>query len=795
MLYNYLLIHLRSLMKRPLLTGINLVGLTLGIAACIISFLHIQQELAFDKHIERGDKLYRLVNGDVAGGDGWVKVSAPIPPYLADNIPEIANYARLAKITYNPKISVRHGNEVFNEENFFMADPAILEMFEFDFVSGNKKRALENPGNVIISDRISKKYFGDDNPIGQLLEVGENTSYQVAGVFVDQNDRSHMDIDFIIDFKNLETVFPGTSLTGNWGQYNYYAFVELASTDNRIEEVVESKIKTMKIDVGDYEHGLEEMNLQPLYDIHFTANRGNAKASYDIKYLYIYAAVALAVLLISIINFINLTIAGSTKRIKEVGVRKVVGANRPQLILQYISESMITALLAMTIALVISKSFLIPYVNGVMNSQMLLDLTNPVLLATLFSTLIVISLLSGFYIAIFVTGFKPSRALRGSIKIGQQGKTFKNILLGAQFAISIILILSSVLIYRQMEHLQKTDLGLNPEQVINISLYNKTAKESAGRLKESLDLLPFVQSSTATRFTAGKANWHQTTWWEGQTEEESMSIILADEGFIETLELEILEGDQKILSSTPEQGEIRYIINRSARDHIGWDNALGKSFQALGDNSTFPIIGVVEDFNYQSLHQQIDPVILAVYKKVQPGQLMLRLTTDNYQEAISDLESEFNKILPDTPFEYHFLDDQFAQLYTAENRTKKIIGFITFLAIVLALMGLYGLVSFAIQERTKEMAIRKVLGIHQGSILRLISMSYLRILILANVLAIPIVWYAIENWLINFNYRIDISPLILIGGSLIIWLFVLATLGLNVYQVSRIDPVDGLRHE
>ena len=795
MLYNYFLIHLRSLLKRPLLTAINILGLTLGIAACLISFLHIQHELSFDKHITNGDKIYRLVNGDVKNSDGWVKISAPVPPYLKENIPEIENFARLTKITYNPKITVAVENEVFNEENFYMADPALLEMFDFEFVRGGRNLALNEPSNVVISDRISEKYFADENPIGRTLLVGNEHLYTITGVFKDKNERSHIDIDFIIDFANLETIFPGTSLTGNWGQYNYFAFVQLISASREVEQVVESKIATTIIDVGEYEHGLEEANLQPLFDIHFTGNRGNAKPSYDIKYLFVYAAVAFAVLLISIINFINLTIAGSTKRIKEVGVRKVVGASRAQLILQYISESLITSSVALITALVLAKSLLLPFTNDVLNSHLTLDLTNPLLVLTLTLTVLAISLLSGFYIAVFVTGFKPTTALRGNIKIGQKGRLFKDMLLGTQFAISIILILSSILIYRQMEHLHDKDLGLNPEQIVNISLYNKTAKENAGLLKDRMALLPFVKASTATRFIAGTANWHQTTWWEGQQEAESMSVILADEGFIETLDLKILEGNPEILASKPEPGEIRYIINKAAREHIGWDRALGKSFHVFGKKSTYPIVGVVEDFNYQSLHQKIDPVILAVHTRVQPGQLMLKLNTNDYQEALANLEVEFSKVLPNTPFEYNFLDDQFAELYAAENRTKTIIGFITVIAITLALMGLYGLVSFAVQERTKEMAIRKVLGIHQRSILGLISSGYFKILIIANLLALPLVWYFIDNWLNNFDYRVDVSPFLLVGGSLIVWVFVISTLGINAYQVSRIDPVNGLRHD
>lgn len=350
-------------------------------------------------------------------------------------------------------------------------------------------------------------------------------------------------------------------------------------------------------------------------------------------------------------------------------------------------------------------------------------------------------------------------------------------------------------IYQQLGYLQVKDLGLNPEQVVNISLYNKAAKENAGLLKRQLERLPWIEASTATRFTAGSANWHQTAWWEGQEEAESMSVILADEGFIKTLNLITIEGDDKLLESIPEEEEVRYILNEAARDHIGWETAVGKSFYIFGEKSMSPIAGVVKNFNYQSLHKEIDPVVIAVYNKIQPGQLMVKVATDDYQTALTEIGEIFTATVPNTPFEYYFLDDQFQELYQAEYRTKQVVGFITVIAMLLALLGLYGLVSFAVQERTKEMAIRKVLGVTLPSVLSLLSSGYLKLLLLANILAIPVVWYTIDNWLNNFSYRIELSLIMFITGSALVWLFVIITVSFNVYQVSKIDPVHGLRYE
>jgi putative ABC transport system permease protein len=274
-----------------------------------------------------------------------------------------------------------------------------------------------------------------------------------------------------------------------------------------------------------------------------------------------------------------------------------------------------------------------------------------------------------------------------------------------------------------------------------------------------------------------------------------MSVILADEGFIKTLNLITVEGDDKILESIPKEGEVRYILNEAAREHIGWESAVGKSFYIFGEKSMSPIAGVVKNFNYQSLHKDIDPVVIVLYNSIKPGQLMVKIATDDYQTALAEIGDIFTSTVPNTPFEYYFLDDQFQELYQAEYRTKQVVGFITVVAMLLALLGLYGLVSFAVQERTKEMAIRKVLGVTMPSVLSLLSASYLKLLLIANILAIPVVWYTIDNWLNNFSYRIELSPTILLGGSAVVWLFVIITVSFNVYQVSKIDPVHGLRYE
>ena len=796
MLKNYLLIQLRIIAKKPILSFFTILGLTLGIAACLLAYLHIQHELSFDSHNDKRAQVYRIVNGDLSSGDGWVKVSTPIPPLLTEQIPEIQNYFRLTRVTYDPKITVQSGVDVFNEANVYMADRAIFDILTLPILEGDASSPLNTPSDILISKEIKQKLFGDEAAIGQPLIVGGIHNFIVTGVFENYQSQSHLNLDYLVSFDNLEKIIPGTSLTGNWGQFNYFAYVELTDGNTSTELMAENKIKSTIISLDENNSmRLEDMNLQPLKDIHFVANRGNEKTAYDKKYLYIYSAVALAILLISVINFINLTVAASTKRISEVGVRKVVGAGRAQLIVQYFSESLLTTVLALVAALVLTNSLLLPWTNAVLDSNIVLNLTDVNLMVTLVGLCVLIALLAGSYISMFITSFSPSQALKGAVKIGGKGNFFKNALLTLQFTISLILILSSLFIYSQLRYIQNKDLGLNTEQIINISLYNQDSREKAGILKTEIERLPFVESVTATRFTAGKANWHQTSWWEGQEEEESMSVIIADQDFVKTLKLNLVEGSHDAIEANNEAYKVKYILNKAAVEHIGWESAVGRQFSIAGDGGKSPILGVVENFNYQSLHEEVAPVVLAYYNSVKPGQLMVRVKSENYQNALAELSNTFSGVVSNTPFEYQFLDEQFASLYEAENRTGKVVGFITIIAIVLALMGVYGLVSFAIQERTKEMAVRKVLGVRLKSIAALLSKGYVTLLLVANIIAIPIVYFVLNNWLNNFSYRIELAPWLFVAGSALVWIFVGITVSLNVYQVTRIDPVKGLRYE
>lgn len=792
MLKNLLLIHLRTLRRNPLLSFTNILGLAIGISACLACYLHIRHELSYDQHHSNISNIYRVVTGDVSNGEGWVKVSAPIPPILRDRIPEVSEFARVARATYDPKIAIRSGFDLYNEQHVYMVDPAFFKVFDYEFIRGEKRPELEKH-QILLSSTSAMKLYGENDPMGMRLKLGGENDFVVAGVFNDPSN-SHIKLDFVISFENLEQMLPNTSLTSNWGQFNYFAYLLLA--EGTTETTVEEKINSIVVEMdGDNTMQLDELNLQPLADIHFTANRGNARPAYDAKYLVIYAAVAFSVALISLINFVNLSMASSTRRIREVGVRKVVGARRWELVVQHVGESFLTTVIAVAIGFLLLYYVLVPGLNTTLQTHISIESFGIELVLLMLLLALLVGASAGAYIAVFVSGFTPSRALRGTLKLGSAKSSFKYLLLGAQFIISVVLILSSLLIYQQLHYLKNKDLGLNPNQVINVSLSSASARDKARLVADEFRRLPWVESVSTTRFVAGEANWHQTAWWEGQEEDESMSVILGDEKFLETLDLQLVEGDPELIRSPLEEGEIRYILNEAAREHIGWEAGLGKGFHIFGPHTEAPVAGVVRNFNYKSLHQQVDPVVIAMHTWLKPGQVFIKSRTDDYTTALGELQNIFAELVPDAAFEYQFLDEQFQQLYHAEQRTSRIVGVLTFLAIFLALLGMYGLITFTVIEKTREISVRKVLGINVKSILLLLSSDYLKLLLVTNLISIPVVYMLMNPWLNNFSYRIELSALQMVAGSALVWIFVLVTVFINVMRANAIDPVQGLRHE
>lgn len=792
MIKNSFLTSIRALLKNRGIFLLNILGLSIGVSACILAYTHVNYELSFDNHLSKKDHLYRLVVGNMETGEGWVKVSAPIPPKLGQEIPEITSFGRLTQYSYNKKVSVAYEDLIFNERHVYLSDPELFTMLDLKLVKGALSEQVSDD-KIFISSRASKKIFGVNDPIGKVLKINGGLSFGVAGVFEDIPENSHLVMDFIVPFNNLPKVIAGTSLTGNWGQFNYFAYLELdpsADTDKVIQ-----KIKSTVVEFGDdREMRFEDLTLQPIQDIHFQASGGNIKASYDSKYLLIYIAIALAIFIISVINFLNLSIAGSTKRIREIGIRKVMGADHKQIVGQFLLEGVILALLAIIIGTVASQLAL-PTVNGLLNSSSNIQLTDPNLLGILGGLVLLIAFVSALYITFFALSFHPVAALKGTFKLGSGSHNFKNGLLITQFAVSSILILSSIFIYRQLAYLQNSDLGVSKEGIVTIELFDDSSVSRIETLSDELKKLPGILSTSTSQFTPGEPNWNQTVLWQGQKESVNWNIIEAGPGFLETYGVNLLEGNMEAIESAISNSEIVYVVNESAVKQAGWEAPLEQQIQAMGRQSIAPIKGVVQDFHYQSLHHYIEPVVLVIRNSNRHNLLSLKMETNNYESLLGEIRSIYSNVMGSAPFEYAFLDDQFEELYQVEEQTSQMIGMLTLVAILLASLGMYALLSYTLKERTREIAIRKVLGIHISGILLLLSKKYVFLLLVSNLFSVAISWYLINSWIENFSYHITISMTSMIAVSFSTLLIIVFVVGSKVFQVEKINPTEALRGE
>ncbi len=791
MLSNYLKSWFRNFSKDLLYSSLNVLGLAIGIASCVICYLHINFELSYDQFHTKKDRIFRLVTGDIQQDDYWVKMAAPIPPVIKEQFPEVEEYVRIANLSWDPKDIVQYGQKAFNEDHFLLVDPSFFTIFDYDLVSGSAESVLSDVYSVVITASNAKRLFGEENPIGKVILVDGEYDFEITGVIEDPPFNSHFEYDYLISFENLERLY-GEGASQSWGGFNYFAYLLLKENVN--PALLEEKIKEINLEVRSGRTvSFGSLVLQSLKDIHFQSNRGNQKPAYDIRYLYIFLAIALAVLIIASINFINLTTARSEKRIKEVGLRKTVGANRAQLIQQFISESLIITFVAMLIANFLLL-LLLPSINRILENEIVIDYSNPCFLVVLFGITVIIGIISGGYIAFYVTAFKPYTVLKGVIKVNRKDISLRKILLIFQFSISTLLIISSLVIIKQLNFIKATDLGLERENVINISVYGKAVSDKITLFKEEVKKSPHVLFASASSFIPGSANFHQSVYYEGQLDPLSMYVIPVDKDFIETMGIQLIEGDLDRLRNIPDSSTV-YVLNESALRTIGWDKADGKWFNVFFQGEMPPVAGVVKNFNFRSLHHEMAPLVLAITSRFSHDQISIRIAPGNLNETISFLENKFREIMPGIPFEYHFLDDRFDQLYTAETKAGKIISFLTIISIAIALFGIYSLGAFAVQERTKEIAIRKVFGIPGKRLLLLLTQNFLLLMFIGNIVAWPFAWWIMKNWLQNFNYKTNLNPWVFLFATVLSLITVFIVTGVKAIQATKVNPAVSLKYE
>lgn len=778
MLKNYLRIALRNIKKHKGYSLINIAGLAIGMACCLLILLWVQDELSYDRFHNNAENIYRIYQDyHHAGGImNFSNVPQPVGPEIQETVPEI-EYATRA---LNGYFTIKYGDKLFNEDKVRFIDPSFFDIFSFSFIQGDPKTSLSDPYSIIISKAMAKKYFGDEDPMGKILTVDSQNQLKVTGVIQNVPLNSSLIYDFLVPYTYLEAI--GYDVN-NWDSHNCQIYVLLHK--NTPYQEVENKIYGVikKHSPKDESY----LRLQPLKKIRLYTLGGELGT---MKYVYIFSIIALFVLVIACINFMNLATARSAKRAREVGLRKVVGARRGQIIRQFLGESIVLTVIALGFSLLLVET-LLPFFNNLSGKKLSLDFSgNAVIYISLFCITLFTGLLSGSYPALYLSSFLPGKVLKGSFRSSSGSSVFRKALVVFQFSFSIMLIISTGVIYSQLKYIQTRDLGFNRENLIYISMNDKIA-QNFDAIKTEILQNPHIQNVTRTFQIPSYNRYSADAEWEGKTPDQKINfnISIIDPDYLDTLKLALVQG--RNYSDEFSTDNENCILNEEAVRQMGLESPLGKWFEHRHKGK---IIGVVKNYHYMPFNYEIQPLML-LYNPDLYRYAMLRISGSNIPQTVGFLEKTWAKFAPDYPFEYHFLDDDFEHIYWEERRMGGLFRYFTFLAIFISCLGLFGLASFMAEQRTKEIGIRKVLGASVSGIVLLLSKEYTKWVLLANIIAWPVAYFAMRSWLQGFTYRVNIGILTFVLSAVLALGIAFLTVSYQAIKAALANPVEALRYE
>jgi len=796
MLQNYFLIFFRNMVRNKVYAAINIVGLAIGIASCILIYLYVQHEMSYDKFFSRHDRIYRVVN-DLIVEDEVEKASvthAALAPALAADYPEVEAATHLLN---REKQVLRLDEKAIAVEHTFWADSNYFAIFDYKLLEGDPKTALLEPNTMVLSETVAAMFFA--NPMEAMFSTFRigTQSYKVTGIF-EPVEAAHMRPNVLTSFSTIPAEVR-QRMAGNWGGTNSYTYVLLGKPEDvrglqaQMPDFVRRRVAPAR---GNTTEGVE-LKFQPLTGIHLESDYlWEAFPVGNKSYLYIFAFVGLFILLIASINYMNLATARSAKRAKEVGLRKVVGADRWQLVLQFLSESVLLTLLAVVIALVLVE-LLLPTFNNLTDKQISSTyFTDPAFWGILLSVGLFIGLVAGSYPALVLSHFRPVDILKSSKKPSGGGALLRKGLVVLQFTISLVMIIGTIVVYSQMHFLKNQDLGFTKEQVVVIDIPSgdSTLVSKMPVIKAELLRNPHITNAA----TSGMVPGEETSVIifnverDGKMAEKTMNTIWVDYDFFTLMDLNLKKGRnfEKDMATDLDNG---FIINEAAARALGWADPIGKRIGG-SDTTAGRVIGVVEDFNYKSLHSSIEPLVVMLAPE-NSGSLMARIAPGNFSETMAHIETTWQRFAPTHPMDYFFLDQSFNEQYRAEEKMLTIFGYFALLTIMIACMGLFGLASFMAEQRTREIGIRKVLGSSISQIVVLLTKDFAVLVLLAIVLACPLAWYGMDRWLQNFAYRTPVSIWVFVLAGLVTLTLAICTVGFKAARAAMSDPVLALRTE
>ena len=809
MLKNFLKIAWRSLRKQATYTTINIIGLTIGLGCCLMIALYVQDELSYDKYHKNIDNIYRVVHGNAEDKKGsknnqntdyryQVWGNAPVGAALKADFPEVKE---VVQFSGRSTILLKNGEKIFQEENVFFADSNVFKVFSWPLIAGDPKTALQAPYSAVLTETTAKKYFGNENPIGKILQGGGTGGrasegvYKVTGVMKDVPSNSHFTFDALMSMSSFKQSW--AEVFDQWGYVDFYTYF-LAAPNTDIKKLT-AKVPDFLTRHNATAQGRYTIAFESLNDayLHSSAERQPGTTG-NLSSIYLFTIIGLFILCIACVNFMNLATARSMERAKEVGIRKVAGANRKELIGQFFSESLLmvflSAILAMVLviaALPLMQTFTGKHfeIGNIINTKSILIYAAAVLIT---------GILAGAYPAIILSGFKPITVLKGSFKTSAKGVNLRRGLVILQFSLSISLIVGTIVVFRQLNFMQHKSMGFNNEQMLVIDFnHDDKVATKIEAIKNIFLEQPGVTSVSASRSVPGSYfpnGGTEIQSSDGGTIQEAPALFEVDVDFIKHFGLQMAAG-RAYSRDFPADTAKSLIINEAAAKLFGYTDPqkiIGKHFQQWGREGQ--VIGVVKDFNYLSLHKKIEPLALRL-EPMSSRYFTLKVKPENMQATIAGLKKVWTNVAPQRPFLYSFLDESFRRQYEADIRFRGLFTFFSGFAILIACLGLLGLATYSAQQRTKEIGVRKVLGASVGSIVQLLSKDFMQLVCVAIVIATPVAWWAMSKWLEGFAYRINISWWVFAIAGLLALLIAIITVSFQAIKAAIANPVRSLRTE
>ncbi|MDB5229869.1 MAG: hypothetical protein JWN76_674 [Chitinophagaceae bacterium] len=808
MFKNYIKTALRNLWKNKGFSAINIFGLAIGIATCLLISLYVIDELGYDRYNEKADRTYRI-NADIKFGEIPQMLAVcpdPLAATLIHDFPEVETAVRFRD--YGSSL-VKKGNENLKENRIIYTDSTVFKVFTIPFVAGDPRTALKDPNTVVISESTAKKYFGSKNAIGQTMRFDNTDNYKVSGIVKDMPDNSHFKYDFFVSLAGVEEAKRNT-----WVSFNFNTYVVLRKDANAksfekklpglLSRYIFPQAKQL-LNITEEEFrksgNFIKLSIIPLTDIHLHSDRiAELGPTSDIKIVYIFSFIAVFILLIACVNFMNLSTARSSSRAKEVGIRKVLGTQKKNLITQFLSESVLMSLLGFVIALVIAY-LILPYFNNVaVKTISLSPSAHPLMLPAVILFAIVTGMVAGIYPAFYLSSFKPIAVLKGTLANGFKRSFFRNALVVFQFFISITLIISTIVIYSQLKFIQNKKLGFNKEQVLIIRDAYVLDKQSGTFKKEILQNSNIVSGTRSGYLPVNPSSRDEEAFFAGTVVDNSKAVSsqywAVDEDYIKTFGMQIIAGRGFMHDMPTDSNSV--LINETAAKLFGFKNAVGQKITVVkevktGQTQTLNVLGVIKDFNFSSLRQNIGALCMHLGKST--SAMSFRIKPGNTQATIDAVKKTWKAYVPGQPVNYSFLNEDFDEMYRTEQRSGQIFIAFAVLAILIACLGLFGLVTYAAEQRIKEIGIRKVLGASVANVVGLLAKDFIKLVMIAFVIAAPVAWYFMHTWLQDFAYRINMSVWIFAGAAILALVIAFVTVSFQAIKAAIANPVKSLRTE